>query len=373
MKRIIVNGANGYVASHFVGELLAQGYRVVALVRDSSQYSAFDRMKDALAETNNEGITFDNLDVYSYSLLKEDFGISKDIMDDIFSKNVDYFHFAASLKYNLKSKDEIFETNLNGVENSVKVFLKHSKPGSRFFFISTAYSCGRFPGLFEEKFYDNEDISSFRNYYELSKRLAENYIKKHMDEDGLKANIVRLSQVVGNNKTGVTKTDYGIFDFARRVHNLANKYPNKTIKIRVDPGSTQNLIPIDSVVNYLIKAVDVQELPVIMNFVAKQAVKNDQIVKTICKLLPINIIQDKSLERADMNAIERMIAIGMSFTGAYSDTNILFDTKNLDKIILSDDNQITEQSLYNMLEYFINELTAKKKKNVAFTAVNDQG
>lgn len=362
MKRIIINGANGYVASHFINELLINNYEVYALVRESKKYSAYNRMKDALTEIN-EGVDVmsENIRVYNYSLLHENFSIPENHLKDIFSQEVDYFHFAASLKYDLKSKNEIFKTNLDGLENSLKIFSKYASSTSRFFFISTAYSCGNFSGVFKETFYDNEDISSFRNYYEQSKRFAENIIKKQIKMTNLNAHILRLSQVVGNNKSGVTMTDYGIFDFAKRIHRLANRYPNNTVRVRVDPESTQNLIPIDNVINYLMRAVELQTLPVIMNFIAKNSIKNIHIINTLCKLLPITIIPEKYIEQANMDAFERMISMGMSFTGSYAGTNILFDTKHLNQVVLSGNNEPNEETINKMLKYFIDKLSEKKE------------
>ena len=62
-----------------------------------------------------------------------------------------------------------------------------------------------------------------------------------------------------------------------------------------------------------------------------------------------------------MTPLERLIDIGMSFTGDYSDLNILFDTKNLDKIINEGDNEITTNSLQMMIEYFISNHIKEKK------------
>ena len=361
MKRIIINGANGYVASNLINKLLILNYEVIALVRASNNCSSDERMRNALFEINDgEYMITKNLKVYSYSLLDEDFSIPEKYLKDIFSEEIDYFHFAASLKYDLESKDEIFETNVEGVGNSIKVFSKYAKNSSRFFFIGTAYSCGNISGLFKEIFYANENIFRFRNYYEQSKRFAENVLKKHIDKNGLNGHVIRLSQVVGDNKSGVTKTDYGIFDFAKRIHNLAYKYPNKTIRVHVDPDSTQNLIPIDTVVGYLLRTVEVNMVPVIMNFVAENPIKNIHIINSICKLLPINIIPAKNIDREDMNALERVISVGMSFTGSYNNTKILFDTKKRDKVFISDGNEVNEHTVFKMMEYFIDKLSEKK-------------
>ena len=353
MRKVIINGANGYVASHFVNELHSQNHEVVALVRDSSKLSSAERMDISLAAINNGNKNRTNLTVESYSLLDKNFSISEHKLKNIFNRPVDYFHFAACLKYNTRDKNEIFKTNVDGVENSIKTFLNFAKTGSRFFFISSVYSCGNFSELFEEKFYANEKIGGFRNYYEQSKRYAENVVKEYIEKHDLKAHVLRLSQVVGNNQSGVTLTNYGIFDFAKKIHILSNKYPHETVRIRVDPDSTQNLIPIDNTINYLMKISKLEEIPVIVNFIGKKSIKNDHIIKNISNLLPINLVQDKTINRESMNALERMVSAGMSFTGLYANTNLNFDSKNLDMYFSPNGNEVTEKSVQKMLEYFI--------------------
>lgn len=370
MKTIIINGANGYVASHFINKLLKQKYKVIALVRPSIKFSPTERMKAALVESGDgEYVNSTNLKVFGYSLLHKDFLIPQEQLEDIFSEEVDYFHFAASLKFDFKSKEEIFETNVGGLGNSIQVFSKFAKSSSRFFFIGTAYSCGRFTGRYEEKFYPNDDIEKFRNYYEQSKRFAENVVKKQIDNHGLNGHVIRLSQVVGNNKTGVTKTDYGIFDFTKRLHSLAFRNPNQTVRVHVDPVSTQNLIPIDTVVNYLLRTVEVKHIPVIMNFIAKKQVKNIHIIKSINKLLPIIIVPEKKFARHEMTALERIISAGMTFTESYIDTNLQFDTSNLDKILMVAGHEANENTVHKMLEYFIDNLATQKRKRTMVSAL----
>lgn len=359
-KTIVVNGANGYVAANFINKLLKEGYKVIALVR-ANKHSSEARMKHALAEVDDgEGLNLQNLYVHDYSLLDEDFSLPEEDLQDIFSEAIDYFHFAASLKYNSKSKNEIFETNIHGVENSVNVYQKYAKNNSRFFFISTAYSCGKFDGQFEERFYDNKDISMFRNYYEQSKRLAENVIKERIDKNNLKASVIRLSQVVGNSKSGVTKTDYGIFDFSKRIYSLCERHPNKSVRVRINPDATQNLIPIDIVANGLTQIVETDSVPAVINFVAKNPIKNSYILKSLNQLLPITLIPHKNLNRKEMNSLERIIAVGMSFTGSYTNTNLSFETTNRNQTIRMADNVPSERTVFKMLQYFLNQLSEGK-------------
>lgn len=370
MKTIVVNGANGYVASNFINKLIRKNIRVIALVRSGTQKSSTERMIDALSEMNDgEYVDTKNLKVYNYSLLDKDFSIPREQLAEIFGGEIDYFHFSASLKFDLKSKEEIFKTNVDGLENSIKVFSKYTNKTSRFFFIGTAYSCGKFTKLFKEEFYSNEDISRFRNYYEQSKRYAENILKRCNEERGLKGHIIRLSQVVGHSHSGVTKTDYGIFDFTKRIYSLTKRYPGRTVRVHVDPESTQNLIPINTVVKQLCRTVEKNYVPVIMNFVAKKSIKNVVILRAISKLLPINIIPLKYMDHNDMDALERLVAAGMSFTGAYKATNLQFDTKARDSVFLPESNEVNEQTVYKMLEYFIDNLSDKKGKQTMGQAV----
>lgn len=372
MKRIIINGANGYIASNFINELLLNNFEVIALVRKSKNHLPSDRMQKALAEINDPEYALPKkLRVYEYTLTEENFSFLDEQLQIIFSQPVNYFHFAASLKYDFKSKDEIFETNLAGVENSLNIFSRYATKNSRFFFISTAYSCGRITEPFKEEFYENEDIVSFRNYYEQSKRYAENIVRKYIEEQSINGHILRLSQIVGNNKTGVTNTDYGIFDFAKRVYNLSNTYPNNIIRVCIDPDSTQNLLPIDTVTMYLMRTVQIEHLPVIINFVAKNSIMNFHIIDSLNKLLPIKLIPVKILNTVEMTAWERMISIGMSFTGSYANTNLIFETKNLEKIAEVGTNEVSATTISWMLDYFFDTLSLKKQ-NVSSTLSHDQ-
>ncbi|WP_346864281.1 SDR family oxidoreductase [uncultured Draconibacterium sp.] len=370
MKKIVINGANGFVASNFINELLLlKDFKVIALVRGNSKNSAEERMKTALVEMNEgNDVDFTNLEVHDYSLFETDFSLQKEELETIFGGTIDYFHFAASLKFDIKSKEEIFGTNLQGVTNSVDTFLKYTRSNSRFFFVSTAYSCGKIDGKFEERFYENAEIEDFRNYYEQSKRYAENVIHDYIDKKNLNACILRLSQVVGNNATGVTKTDYGVFDFSKRVQSLAHKYPNRKIRIKVDPESTQNLIPIDTVVNYLLCALRAENVPVILNLIAKKSIKNSELLDCLRKLLPINIVADLNLEREDMDSLERIMAVGMSFTGSYIDTNIAFDTTQLDSIVDTTISPVTSESVYKMMKYFLFGREEKRGNNALLNA-----
>ena len=363
-ERIVVNGANGYVASNFIIELLRKGYHVTAFVRKSGNKSAEDRLKDVLTEMNDgRSAPFEHLEVFNYSLFEENFNLSEGLLKRIFGSRVYYFHFAASLKFDINSKKEIFGTNLQCVTTSVETFLKFSGQGSRFYFVSTAYSCGNYEGVFKEQFYKNEGIEAFRNYYEQSKRYAENLIKKYIDEKGLNACILRISQIVGKRETGVTKTDYGIFDFAKRIQRIAHQQPGITLRLQINPESTQNLLPIDTMVDYFIQILESGNVLPILNIVSKNPVSNGFILKCLEQLLPVKLIAEMELGLNEMTRIERLIAVGMSFTRSYVNINPNFDTCNLDKLIQKKPREVTPDEINKMIDYFLHRQNQLKMKN----------
>ena len=81
MLKIIINGANGFVASNFINELLTQHYEVVALVRGNKKYSAEERMFDVMNDINDGAFTVPkNLRIFNYSLLDENFGLPEETL-----------------------------------------------------------------------------------------------------------------------------------------------------------------------------------------------------------------------------------------------------------------------------------------------------
>ncbi len=86
------------------------------------------------------------------------------------------------------------------------------------------------------------------------------------------------------------------------------------------------------------------------------------IIDTLNQLVPIQIIPVKTLERKDMNPIERMISAGMSFTESYASIDVLFDTRQKDRFLKNTETGPDYKSIAKMMEYFIETLSEKKKK-----------
>lgn len=355
MSKILINGANGYLASNLIALLLEKNHQVVALVRPSKETDPTDRMRQALKECTDQPSIYNsqNLEVMSYDLHAEDFGMMGEQAKQLFDDCVDYFHFAATLKFSEKAKDEIFDTNVDGVKNSVNFFQKYANASARFFFVSTAYSCGITTENAQEKIYPIAGIEHFRNYYEQSKRYAEHVIAEEVKGNHLNGYILRPSQVIGNSQTGVTKTDFGVFDFVKRMAYLAKRYPNETVRMRGDATMTQNLIPVDVLVDMMAKVIGKDDLPFVTHLVATEPTRNIDIINHLNSILSIHIVFQPLLQTAEMSALERILDAGMAFTGSYSRCHINFDSQNLKYLGAGETIKVKKETLYQMIAYFL--------------------
>lgn len=104
-----------------------------------------------------------------------------------------------------------------------------------------------------------------------------------------------------------------------------------------------------------------------MNFVSTYSIRNGLIIEILNKMIPICLIPMSQLERKNMNFIERLVSVGMSFTESYTSINISFDTQKRDQFINSTETVLDNQSVAIMLKYFVEDLSQKKakKKQVA--------
>jgi nucleoside-diphosphate-sugar epimerase len=357
-NRIIIDGANGYVASYFVKHLIDKDMDIVCLVRSKNDFSGYKRMQNSLLNIGclDSIRNREKVQIHDYRLLDHDFGIPVNQLNDIFSGDFDYFHFAANLKYSSKDKDELFRTNREGVDNSIKIFQKYATPNSRYFLISTAYVCGWDENPTREIFFEDKDISHFRNYYEQSKRSGENVLRKYLNrDDNFSGFIIRLGQIVGESDTGITHTSYGVFDFFYRLFVFSRRYPNKRVRIRMDPEGTQNMISVNYALKCLDKIISNKNLPLpeIINLVSNHPIKNDYIAKNINDLLPIDLIQVPQIKRDEMNLFEKIVLAGMAFTGSYTTSKLMFQNENLKKVVQEETGSVTKENLGKMFLYFL--------------------
>ncbi|MFI6043581.1 SDR family oxidoreductase [Nocardia sp. NPDC051321] len=330
----VVDGANGYVASNTICELLKRGVRVKALAR-----GARTRVPESLeSATLNEGQMppdLTGLETFDCELTQEYLGIADFQAATIFSEPCDFWHFAAAVDLSPNRPALLQDVNTNGTERALRLFVKHSRPGSRFFLISTAYVGGISDTATEENWLPLTDDTQFRTVYEATKRGGELVFRDFVREHGVNGAVFRLGQVVGSSKTAHTTSDFGIYNFMSNMRRVSRRFPGGEAAVQVRDDATLNLVPIDTCVEWLLALAEVDELPQIVNLTDRVGVSAAATIELIGTGIGMTLrpVSPEHWDDAALTVLDRAVATRMAYTGKYLLERIEFDRRNLESAI----------------------------------------
>jgi dihydroflavonol-4-reductase len=170
---ILVTGANGFIGSNLVKELVDREYFVKSLVRPNSNTRLLDKitsphMKPVCASFADNNGQFNSREL------------------DAAMENVDtVFHVGGAVK---GTRDELLKTNVDG---TINVYTAAREKGvKRFVYVSSLTACGGSKGEILTEDCKLDPVS----YYGESKKLAEQYLQA---ESGIPTTIIRPSAVYG--------------------------------------------------------------------------------------------------------------------------------------------------------------------------------
>ena len=239
MKTILVTGANGFIATQIIRDLLAdEEATILALVRSSD-------IQNASAKLEREWWDFPELiNALGTRILaihgdvcQPKFGFDETKYVGMAEKTTHIIHTAAD--WRLLPLDELRKTNVQGTSNVIG-FAEESKRRhglERFSHISTAYVAGAATGTISED--QLTDQFGFFTDYERSKYEGEKLVQAAKED--LPVSVFRPSMVVGDSKTGAVKT-FNTFYFPLRLY--------LTGRMRFMPVSRSlkiNVVPVDYV------------------------------------------------------------------------------------------------------------------------------
>lgn len=254
-RNIILTGATGFLGSNFLFWKLRQSGKIYVLVRGESIAHAKQRVYDALAVCAigyNQPVPKADIDSkveYILGDMTETLcAISKSDLEKLAAAEItEFWHCAASLKFEDRHKEEIYHHNINGTHNVMdlarRVNCRH------YLHISTAYTSGHMSGDIPEALHPLE--IGYNNFYESSKNAAEHEVAKYCEAQGIDYRILRPAIIMGplaSRRSGGTR--FGIYGLTQEMYRLRETLSQLKTPMRLigDLAAAGNLVPVDQCV-----------------------------------------------------------------------------------------------------------------------------
>lgn len=311
----VVDGANGFVASHLIGALVARGDSVTALARASAEVVR-RKISDALTTLHLDPDLVRKVQVRPFSLAEPGLGMPA---FDVFAEPCTYWHSAALITFFPRREAELNAVNVVGSANTAATFTRHAKPGSRYVHVSTAYQHGTTQGKALEEWPEAGHPSEFRNDYEHSKRTTEVALSR--TELARKGDVLvaRLGVMVGHSGTGRALSDLGVYDFIRVIALFARRTPGQRVRFVCHPRAALHLAPVDGTVDRMLALADGPFDRPVRHLVPATAVPVTDLFATISAHLPVDLVAvtAEDVEAEPFDRFEAIVNMRCKFTSPY--------------------------------------------------------
>ncbi|MFI5706949.1 SDR family oxidoreductase [Kribbella sp. NPDC051620] len=363
-RRQIVDGSTGFVGANLIHRLLANGNQVTALARQPAEAVHHQITTAAIADgyLNPTG-----LEVLGWSLDETNLGLAQATLEELFAEPCDYWHLAAAITFRPGNHEELQQVNVDGTRTALDVFHKYAPPGSRFFQVSSAYSCGLVTDEVPELWHPSAEPHEFRNYYEYTKREAE---LLYADTPGA---VLRLGQIVGDSRTGRAATDYGLYDYIRAIHTITRRRPNERLRVVGDPTAELHLVPVDACVRWMtdlatrdLATRDLSQLTApIIHLVDSVSVTAAKVAEMISAHLPVDlrIAPQDEVATTPLNQLERVLEARMTYTGKYISHSIKFRRDNLPALGIDEPPTVSDDVLDRLVGAYAHSLRTPQGAN----------
>lgn len=330
-----VTGGTGFVGSNLILELLGEpGTEIYALTRTSGQ-SAEERLGAALRHAARAAGHEDALDdaiagrchAVQGDVHSENCGVG----NGSFPRPDQFWHVAASLRYEDRYAAEIFRANVEGTRNALA--LAHSSGVERHFnYVSTAYVSGCRMGSIPEEISSGQTPN---NPYEGSKMQAEALVQQSSD---LRPRIFRPSIVIGHSITRAVSSGFsGLYGFIKRVLKLRQLLDRiqdglstrAGLRVIADPAALLNLIPVDIVARQMVRISRSRSRATVFHITNPTPPLAAEVSRVIFRELELPepvMVKDAT----GMNWIEQKVEEGLSFYKSYFRGTRVFERENTD-------------------------------------------
>ncbi|MDP9180013.1 MAG: SDR family oxidoreductase [Gemmatimonadota bacterium] len=338
-KRILLTGATGNLGALMCLRLLDEGHTVVCLVRGrgSRDFTA-KRVRKAL------GLLDSSIDRRTWAgtllVLRADISVPEELVGvDLGGRIDETWHFASSLKFMPRDRDEIFDANVGGLTNILALHRRAARPGAPFYYASTAYLAGKGTHFVPEAEIESGDDLGFRNEYERSKLEAEHLFFSAHRNGEITGAVFRPSIVVGMRGTGALVNHNGYYlalEAWLRLSQYAESVgaAGEQVRLWVDPGHRLNLVPLDSAIDAMqsVRSAGVLD-GTVFNLVNDEELTVEYLLASLGRYLSIQPMAcgDSYEEGTRKTTYEKLAAYGLTYTSPYMKHWVRFETGNLQR------------------------------------------
>jgi thioester reductase-like protein len=339
-QAIFLTGATGLLGRYLLRDLLASGYTVAVLIRDSPAGQASER----LAQLQSFGEESLRRQLPRPTLLHGDLntaslGLGASERNWLARRARAVIHSAAYVAYHPTPDGEPWETNVNGTRRLLE--LCRSLGLTELHHLSTAFVCGDRRGVVREDELDCGSGSS--NAYEQSKFAAEQMIRRF---DGICSTVYRPSVIVGDSRTGYTSTYHHFYRFLELAARLSARPKNLgretrprrqrlPVRLPLTGDETQNLVPVDWVSRALVGLLQQPHWHGrTFHLVARRPVCLREVTSIIEDLLQFEGIQWTGAQGLDdPTSLEQMVLRQFRDYWSYLRNALVFDCENTSRAL----------------------------------------
>ena len=197
----LLTGATGFLGQYILGQLLARGRRVVAVLRPplTASRTRLIGLMQPLSVDLTAALETGQLHLVAGTL-------PDDLPPATWGRTDEIVACAASLQLYCKGNGEPFSTNVAGTQAMLDWADRHEV--RRAYVVSTAYVCGSYTDCVGEVFHHPQPV--FHTDYEMSKWQAEQLWQRWAGQSGRILTVFRPSFLVGDSVSGYT-SQYGGF------------------------------------------------------------------------------------------------------------------------------------------------------------------
>jgi len=217
-ERYLLTGATGFLGSHIMAGLLAQGKRVVIAGRSAGGESLQERIRRLLKWFGMERF-MGRLEFFETDFLKARMGLDQAAYARLCGRSLPIIHCASDTSFAEKNRSRVLQSN---VESLAEILNFACRSRTRcFHLVSSAYAAGA--GI-EECPEAPVHSATFNNVYEESKAHAEKLVSARCREARLPYTIIRPAIVYGDARTGKSLRFNALYFPVRSLQHIRDIY-----------------------------------------------------------------------------------------------------------------------------------------------------